>query len=271
MAKQVTIYADLLPDEYFLYQPSQLKSEDDYIDCPVCKQHSLFNSGTLTLRNKEYDMFTCDDCGEVYYGEPLSSGALKLRFYSDTELLDPNKDLQDQFTQYLIKHKSVDAYKPQKSAFKDEFIEESITTELNEAKTMESNKYTIDYDEGAKSWIVTDIETDELVAMFDTEEEAQEYAAQFEHPEDDLEDVYEFDEEVYKSTDLKDRVQAFIKHTGILVQPSGIPEDGVYVVASNVSKKDLRDAINNYNNAFHDVIYAKYDQIKDAYYIDFRP
>lgn len=268
--KKVYIYADLLPDEYFTYTPSDLVSEDEYIDCPVCTQHYLYNSGTLNLRGKQYDMFTCDNCGEIYYGEPLDTGGLKLRFYSDTEELDPKKDVQDQFTQYLINHKSVKAYKRQKSAFKDEFIEESIVTELNEAKTMESNKYKIDYDEGAKSWIVTDIETDELIAMFDTESEAQEYAAQFEHPEDD-DPIYEEDKQVYNSNDLLDRVKAFRDFTGITIIPSGIEGiDGTYVVTSNIRKGELKDKLRAYRDAFREPIYCYYNEIKDAYYIEFR-
>lgn len=268
MAKQVQIYADLLPDEYFLYAPQELESVDDYIDCPVCKQHALFNSGTLRLRGNEYDMFTCDDCGEVYYGEPLSSGAMKLRFYSDTEMLDPNKDVQDQFTQYLIKHKSVDAYKPQKSAFKDDIVGENKQMDLQES--MGNSRYEVVDDPHSGAWIVRNTMTDEDIGIFSTEREAEEFAASLMSPEEE-DDVHAFDEEVYSSDSLKDRVRAFVDLTGVLVQPSGIPEDGDYVVVSNISKKDLKDAINNYNTVFHDVLYANYDEIKDAYYIHFRP
>jgi hypothetical protein len=270
---KVYIYADLLPDEYFMYTPQDLKTDDEYIDCPVCTQHYLYNSGTLTLRGKQYDMFTCDNCGEVYYGEPLSTGGMKLRFYSDTEELDPKKDVQDQFTQYLIHHKSVDAYKQQKSAFKDEFIEESIVTELNENFVEMDTQWgnlMIEFDEFADTWYVKDSETDELLAMFNTEKEAQEYAAQFEHPEDDN-PIYQEDEKVYNSNDLLDRVRAFREYTGIAIMPAGIEGiDGTYVVTSNIKKGELKDKLRDYRDTFREPIYCYYNEKKDAYYIEFR-
>ena len=273
VAKQVQIYADLLPDEYFLYTPQDLKSDDDYINCPVCTQHELFNSGTLDLRGQQYDMFTCDNCGEVYYGEVMPTGGMKLRFYADTEKLDPKQDVQEQFTNYLIHHKSVDAYKKQKSAFKDEVVEESIITELNENFVEMSTQWgnlMIEFDEFANAWYVKDSETDELLAMFDTEEEAQEYAAQFEHPEDD-EPIYDEDEKVFQSNDLLDRVKAFKDFTGIMIFPAGIEGvDGTYVVTSNILKGDLKKKIAAYNDTFHEPTYCWYDDNKGAYYIEFR-
>lgn len=247
------IYADLLPDEFFLIDPVNII--DKKIPCPVCKSNSIYKSGQVTVKGKEYNTYTCNDCGELYYGKLSEGGALTLRFYSDLDKLDPMKNLQDQLTNYLIQHKSVSAYQPKRSEFESSEV-------LSKYKD-----YSIKYNDLTDDFELLDSKG-KLVGFFPSDEEAFEYVDIITDENNESKDVIDPPSIYDDEEQIKQHVNRFTAYTKILLRRTANPHS--YVIASDsLTEKELKNRIRKYNNKYNDHITMSYDDIKDAFYIQF--
>lgn len=245
--RKVEIYADLLPEEYFLITKDDIGEE--FIYCPICKQEAIFESGKLKLRGESYLTYTCDNCGESFYGELLNSGAIKLRFYSDTEKIDNSKDIQDQLNQYLINHKSVNAYKTTKVKSREndtDLVHENLDSLLHES-----------YQYG--DYVITDTEfgyvvtkNNKVLADFATDTDAEEYI--------DTLRIKDNPTRVNRLS-LDDRVKLLSDCTGLLLLPihSNLVGYVEFDIESNLYDKSIQRKIDNYNKLYDDNVQFKVD------------